>query len=66
MRYMDGMSAPEIGAQLGIAAGSVRRYLHDGIRALQSRCGDFGIDPDDAVYGGGDSHVVVTTQGGAR
>lgn len=64
MRYMDGLSAPEIGEHLGIAAGSVRRYLHDGIRALQRTCGGFGIDPDDAA--GGESHVVVTTQGGAR
>lgn len=64
MRYMDGLSAPEIGELLGIAPGSVRRYLHDGIRALQRTCGDFGIDPDDAA--GAEIHVIVTTQGGAR
>ena len=66
MRYMDGMSAPEIADHLGLAAGSVRRYLHDGIRALQRTCGDFGIDADDAAYGGGAHHVIITAEGGAR
>ncbi len=65
MRHMDGLTATEIGHQLGIAPGSVRRYLHDGIRTLQRICGDFGIDPDDVGDDLAD-HVIVTTNGGTR
>ncbi|WP_169746531.1 RNA polymerase sigma factor [Demequina phytophila] len=66
MRYFDGLSAVAIAEQLGIAAGSVRRYLHDGIATLQRTHGDFGLDPSDASEGGGESHVIVSTKGGRR
>ncbi|SEJ26647.1 RNA polymerase sigma factor [Demequina mangrovi] len=66
MRYLDGLNATAIGAELGIAPGAVRRYLYDGLTTLRRTHGDFGLDPDDAVDGGSDHTVVITTRGGAR
>ncbi|WP_062308117.1 RNA polymerase sigma factor [Demequina subtropica] len=66
MRYLDGLSAQAIAHELGLAPGSVRRYLHDGIATLRRTHGDFGLEPADAVSGGADHHVIVTTKGGTR
>ncbi|WP_062298123.1 RNA polymerase sigma factor [Demequina maris] len=66
MRYLDGLSAVAIAEQLGLAPGSVRRYLHDGIATLRRTHGDFGLDPRDAADGGAAHHVVITAKGGAR
>jgi len=66
MRYLDGLSAVAIGDELGIAGGTVRRYLHDAIVTLQATHGDFGLDPSDAADGGAEQHTVLISKGGAR
>ncbi|WP_062385995.1 RNA polymerase sigma factor [Demequina iriomotensis] len=66
MRYLDGLNATAIAEELGLAPGSVRRYLHDGIATLRRTHGDFGLDPSDAATGGGSSTVIITSNGGAR
>ncbi len=39
LRYFDDLTVPEIGRQLGIAAGTVKRYLSDGIAQLELALG---------------------------
>ena len=39
LRYFDDLTVPQIGRQLGIAEGSVKRYLSDGIARLERSLG---------------------------
>src|SRR5690606_128755 len=39
LRYFDDLTVPEIGRQLGIAPGTVKRYLSDGIAQLELALG---------------------------
>lgn len=66
MRYFDGLNAASIARELGLAPGTVRRYLADGVATLSRKHGDFGLDPHDAYEGGDDIDVVVQVKGGRR
>ena len=66
MRYFDGLNAASIARELGLAPGTVRRYLADGVRDLSLKHGDFGLDPHDAYEGGNDMEVIVQVKGGGR
>ncbi len=46
LRFFDDLTVPDIAAQLGLAPGSVKRYLSDGMRALELRLGNL----DDADH----------------
>ena len=46
LRFFDDLTVPDIAGQLGLAPGSVKRYLSDGMRALELRLGSL----DDADY----------------
>jgi RNA polymerase sigma factor (sigma-70 family) len=39
LRFFDDLTVPDIASQLGLATGSVKRYLSDGMRALELRLG---------------------------
>lgn len=39
LRFFDDLTVPDIAGQLGLAPGSVKRYLSDGMRALELRLG---------------------------
>lgn len=65
MRYVDGLSSPAIGNELGISAATVRGYLASAVETLRRTHGDFGLDATDAVEGGHD-HVFILTTGGTR
>lgn len=39
LRYFDDLTVPQIAHQLGLAPGSVKRYLHDGLGQLQLALG---------------------------
>lgn len=39
LRYFDDLTVPEIARQLGLAPGSVKRYLHDGLGRLELALG---------------------------
>ena len=39
LRFFDDLTVPDIAAQLGLAPGSVKRYLSDGLHALELRLG---------------------------
>ena len=39
LRYFDDLTVPDIARQLGLAPGSVKRYLHDGLGQLQLALG---------------------------
>ncbi len=52
LRFFDDLTVPDIASQLGLAPGSVKRYLSDGLRALELRLGaldDAGFALDDEV-----------------
>lgn len=52
LRYFDDLTVPDIASQLGLAPGSVKRYLSDGLRALELRLGtldDSGFALEDEV-----------------
>ena len=58
LRYLDGLSTRETADALGLSEGSVKRYVSDGIRALNALLGT--SDTADEM-----GHVV-TPKGGAR
>lgn len=58
MRYLDGLTTRETADALGLSEGSVKRYVSDGIRALNALLGT--DDTDD------DLGRVVTRKGGTR
>ncbi len=57
LRFFDDLTVPDIASQLGLAPGSVKRYLFDGLRALELRLGTL----DDAGFALEDE-VAVTDQ----
>ncbi len=66
MRYFDGLNAASIARELGLAPGTVRRYLADAVATLSRNYGDFGLDPEDAYDGGNDMEVIVEVRGDRR
>ncbi|WP_062386016.1 sigma-70 family RNA polymerase sigma factor [Demequina iriomotensis] len=65
MRYYDGLSAAAIAHELGLAPGTVRKYLSHAVETLQRTSGGFGLEPADATDGGSDADVIVI-EGGSR
>lgn len=49
MRYLDGMSVAEISATLGIADGTVKRYLSDARAGLAAALPGLSLDSDEVV-----------------
>ncbi len=49
LRYVDGLSTAETAATLGISDGAVKRYVHDGVQALNDALGTTD-QPDNANY----------------
>ncbi|WP_296666223.1 sigma-70 family RNA polymerase sigma factor [Demequina sp.] len=49
MRYFDDLTVPDIARQLGLAPGSVKRYLHDGLGRLELLLGEVEDRADDTV-----------------
>jgi RNA polymerase sigma-70 factor (sigma-E family) len=39
LRFYEDMTVPQIGDELGVSAGAVKRYLSDGVHALEARMG---------------------------
>jgi len=66
MRYFDGLNAASIARELGLAPGTVRRYLADAVATLSRTHGDFGLDPHDANDGDDEIQVVVQAKGSRR
>jgi RNA polymerase sigma factor (sigma-70 family) len=66
MRFFDGLSAASIARELGLAPGTVRKYLSDGVASLSVRSQDFGLDTGDLMNGGYDMHVVIQSNGEQR
>lgn len=66
MRYFDGLNAASIARELGLAPGTVRRYLADAVGTLSRTHKNFGIDRSDLLEGGHDTTVVVHTEGERR
>jgi RNA polymerase sigma factor (sigma-70 family) len=58
LRYLDGLSTRETAEALGLSEGSVKRYVSDGIAALNALLGTSDVATD---FG-----HVVTPKGGAR
>lgn len=56
LRFYDGMSMADIGRELGIAPGTVRKYVHDGLARLGDEARSLGLSADDID----DDHVTVT------
>lgn len=55
LRFFDDLTVPDIASQLGLAPGSVKRYLSDGLHALELRLGTL----DDASLALGDEAAVT-------
>ena len=58
LRFLEDKSVASIAAELGLAEGSVKRYLSDAVTTLRSRH-HFDLDPDAPHH----SSIPVTTQG---
>ena len=56
LRYYDDLTVAQIADGLGLAVGTVKRYLHDGAAALRE---ELGADPDAEQV-----HIVVNSQRG--
>jgi RNA polymerase sigma factor (sigma-70 family) len=63
MRYFDGLNAASIARELGLAPGTVRRYLADAVGTLARTHGHFGLDEADMYDGGEDITVVIRPKG---
>ncbi len=64
LRYLEDMSVGAIAAELGIADGSVKRYLSDGVGRLRALQGDLDLASSDVLTGG--SATVPVIQKGGR
>jgi RNA polymerase sigma factor (sigma-70 family) len=51
LRYFDDLTVPQIGRQLGIAGGSVKRYLSDGIARLERSLGSLDDASEESLSG---------------
>ncbi len=61
LRFYDDLTTEAIARELGLARGTVRGYLSDGIRRLQGALGDLGVDVELAMSGGAERIAVVST-----
>jgi len=66
MRYFDGLNATQIANELGLAPGTVRRYLADGVTTLGRTHGDFGLERDDLEIDDTDVTFVVHSKEAGR
>jgi RNA polymerase sigma factor (sigma-70 family) len=69
LRFFDDLTVPQIGRQLGIAGGSVKRYLADGIARLERSLGsleDASADSHGAYSSGADSRSAPSDFGASR
>jgi len=57
LRFFDDLTVPDIASQLGLAPGSVKRYLADGLHALELRLGNLD-DAGDAFH----EEIAVASQ----
>ena len=55
LRYYEDLTVPEVADRMGLAEGTVKRYLSNALGKLQDRLGPLSFDHDDAV-------PVTTTQ----
>ncbi|WP_034649142.1 SigE family RNA polymerase sigma factor [Cellulomonas sp. HZM] len=49
LRFYEDLTVPDVAQQLGLSEGAVKRYLSDGMKALQQRLGALGPDDDERV-----------------
>lgn len=66
MRYFDGLNASQIANELGLASGTVRRYLADAVTTLSRTHGDFGLERDDLAVEDADVTFVVHSKEAGR
>ena len=66
MRYFDGLNASQIATELGLAPGTVRRYIADGVTTLSRTHGDFGLQRDDMTADDADVTFVVHSREAGR
>jgi len=52
LRYLEDMSVGSIAEELGLATGSVKRYLSDGVARLRALHGAFDLETSDLLTGG--------------
>lgn len=60
LRYFDDLTVPDVARAMGLAEGTVKRYLSNATRRLQERLGPVAEPPD------GDVTVVATPRAGRR
>ncbi len=58
LRFYDDLTVPEIARRLGVSDGAVKRYLHDGVAALEELLGPVAPAPEEHV-------IDLTTTGRA-
>jgi RNA polymerase sigma-70 factor (ECF subfamily) len=63
LRYLEDLSVAAIADELGLATGSVKRYLSDGVGRLRAVHGTFDLEPSDLLTGGAVT-VPVIQKGG--
>jgi len=63
LRYLEDLSVAAIAAELGLAEGSVKRYLSDGVGRLRAVHGDFGLSATDLLTGGRSTVPVTPKEG---
>ncbi len=61
LRYFDDLTVPDVAAHLGLAEGSVKRYLSNAIGKLEQRLG-----PMPSARASGTRRVPITTRPGGR
>lgn len=59
LRYLEDMSVASIADELGLATGSVKRYLSDGVGRLRALHGSFDLAASDLLTGGGTTVLVL-------
>ncbi|MFV0632767.1 SigE family RNA polymerase sigma factor [Demequina sp.] len=66
LRYLDDMPVASVASELGIAVGTVKRYLSDAVARLRVTCADVDFDTTDSVPVDSRSHSNAPQQGGPR
>jgi RNA polymerase sigma-70 factor (ECF subfamily) len=61
LRFYDDLTVPEIARRLGVSDGAVKRYLHDGVAALEQHLGP--LDRDRGRAQDDDLIELMTTEG---
>ena len=59
LRYLEDMSVASIADELGLATGSVKRYLSDGVGRLRALHGAFDLAESDLLTGGATTVLVL-------